>query len=237
MKTAIGYFPHDFNSRNDDRILELRQKYGPAGYAWFFMLCEIMAENDDGCLDLDRAGGYSISMAITKDELEAFLKDCRDLKLLIPGPTPRKITSSRMQAHKEARKKMSAGAKNKKPVAQKPQPQDPVPVHQETRTKKPLLEFDHSPRVQVETNKAIDIQAFKMQFNAEILKTGASWEEIIEKWSISLMGTNDEFPLDNNQRYKQLMALLRRYILSWISNHNNKAGGSSQVQQPRILQG
>jgi hypothetical protein len=240
MKTATGYFPHDFNSRNDDRILELREKYGPAGYAWFFMLCEIMAENEDGCLDLDRLGGYSISMAISKAELEGFLGDCRAMKLLIPGPSPTKITSARMQEHKEARAKMSAGARNRtkaKPATPaQPAVSLPSPGAQDHRTKKPLLEFDLSPRRQIEEGKVMDLEAFKMMFNGELIKTGASWDEVLDKWSTSLMGTNDEFPLDNNQRLKQFMALLRRYVLSWISNHKNS--GPKQGQTPeRILQG
>jgi hypothetical protein len=225
MKTAIGYFPHDFNSRNDERILELREKHGPAGYAWFFMLCEIMAENDDGSLDIDRAGGYSISMAITKAQLSAFLDDCKALKLLVPGPTPNKLTSQRMQAHKSSREAMARGARNRANRSAKvtASTQEPQTDHQPTRVpilgrKLALLEFPETPRSQIERCKPMELETFKIQFNADILKAGSSWEEILDKWETSLMSTNDEYPIDDNQRHKQLIATLRRYILSWISN-------------------
>lgn len=229
MKTAIGYFPHDFNSRNDDRILELREKHGPSGYAFFFMLCEIMAENDDGSLDLDRVGGYSISMAITKDDLLGFIDDCIRLKLLVPGSAANKLTSQRMQSHKQSREAMSKGARNR---AAKQATQTPAPIVKPTRV--PLLETDGSPRQQLEQNNAITLETFKVQFKADLNKVNATWEEVLDKWSTSMMATNDDYPTDDQQRYKQLQSTLRRYILSWISNGTNKTKTSTSTLEREL---
>jgi len=47
MKDAF-YFQHDYNARNDEKVLELRSNYGVEGYGLFWMLLESMAETDDG---------------------------------------------------------------------------------------------------------------------------------------------------------------------------------------------
>ena len=36
-KTLSSYFPHDSNARNDERLVNVRMKHGPAGYGVYFM--------------------------------------------------------------------------------------------------------------------------------------------------------------------------------------------------------
>lgn len=45
-KTSI-YFPHDYDARNDSRVLRLRMKHGAAGYGVYFMILERLRESDD----------------------------------------------------------------------------------------------------------------------------------------------------------------------------------------------
>ena len=47
------YLRHDYNSRNDEKVLRLRQKYpNGAGYALFWMLSEKLAESSEGRLKI-----------------------------------------------------------------------------------------------------------------------------------------------------------------------------------------
>lgn len=55
MKESF-YIRHDYNSRNDEKILRLRQKYpNGAGYAIFWMLIEKLAESSEGRIKLEDA--------------------------------------------------------------------------------------------------------------------------------------------------------------------------------------
>ena len=47
MKESF-YFSHDYNARNDQKILMLRGKFGNEGYALFFYILETMAEESQG---------------------------------------------------------------------------------------------------------------------------------------------------------------------------------------------
>lgn len=43
----VGYFSHDSNSRNDEKIIRLRMELGAEGYGIYFMLLERLRENKD----------------------------------------------------------------------------------------------------------------------------------------------------------------------------------------------
>lgn len=47
MKKDAYYFPHDYNARNDEKILKVRIKYGAEGYGIYFMIIERLRENSD----------------------------------------------------------------------------------------------------------------------------------------------------------------------------------------------
>ncbi len=44
MKDA-PYFKHDFDSRNDPKMIDLRRKYGAKGYGIYFMIIEMLRSN------------------------------------------------------------------------------------------------------------------------------------------------------------------------------------------------
>lgn len=43
----VGYFSHDSNARNDEKIIRLRMELGAEGYGIYFMLLERLRENKD----------------------------------------------------------------------------------------------------------------------------------------------------------------------------------------------
>nr|DAU52761.1 MAG TPA: protein of unknown function (DUF4373) [Caudoviricetes sp.] len=46
-KPLSSYFPHDSNARNDERLVNVRMKHGPAGYGVYFMLVERLREDPE----------------------------------------------------------------------------------------------------------------------------------------------------------------------------------------------
>lgn len=43
----ISYFSHDSNARNSEKLLNVRMKYGAAGYGIYFMIIERLREEGD----------------------------------------------------------------------------------------------------------------------------------------------------------------------------------------------
>lgn len=75
------YFNHDYNARNNKKILELRSKYGWEGYGIFFAILESMAESSSGKLSRMAIGGLSLGYGVANDWLLGFLDFCFELNL------------------------------------------------------------------------------------------------------------------------------------------------------------
>jgi hypothetical protein len=77
MKDAY-YFPHDANARNDPKILAMRSIYGAAGYGWFWIVVEMLREQEAYRLPLDKYTGNALAMQMqcTPDEARRFVDDC-----------------------------------------------------------------------------------------------------------------------------------------------------------------
>ena len=104
MKESF-YFSHDYNARNDDKILEIRDKYKNDGYAVFFYCLETMAERGDGYLIPSLLGGLSLSYGVGKEWLSEFLEFC--VKIGIFKKDDKGYYNSRMIDHINFRAKLS----------------------------------------------------------------------------------------------------------------------------------
>lgn len=109
------YFDHDYTARNDDKILQLRAKYGAEGYGVFWMLIESMAENENGQINSSLMAGLSLSYGLAIDKLEEIIKYCISIGLFYKENGF--LYSKRLLGHKEFRKERSQsgkrGAENK----------------------------------------------------------------------------------------------------------------------------
>lgn len=47
------YFPHDSNARNDERLINLRRKYGWEGYGIYFAIIELLRDSTKFSMALD----------------------------------------------------------------------------------------------------------------------------------------------------------------------------------------
>jgi len=113
---AQSWFKHDYNARDDDKILDLRAEYGWKGYGLFYAFIEKMCENETGGVNRDRIGGLSIGFNLPKDELLSFIDYCIEIGLfyeneegMICNDRARQHVS-KLQSFREAGKK---GAKKR----------------------------------------------------------------------------------------------------------------------------
>ncbi|MDR1306029.1 MAG: DUF4373 domain-containing protein [Treponema sp.] len=81
MKDDLPWFSHDNDARNHPKMKALITQYGAAGYGWFWMLNEVIAESPGAALDISRrvnrlALARELGMTGEKlDEFIAFLSD------------------------------------------------------------------------------------------------------------------------------------------------------------------
>ncbi len=80
-KKEAFYFPHDANARRDDKILELRAKYGWKGYGLFWAIIEVLREATNYAYSMSSLAGLALELNTDKDELHEFLGCCIDLGL------------------------------------------------------------------------------------------------------------------------------------------------------------
>lgn len=105
MAKDTYYFSHDFNARNDEKILELRSNFGAEGYGIFWMIVETMAENENGGINGVLIGGLSHGYGVSKSLLKEILDCCVRVGLFYEKDGF--YLSNRLLAYKEFRKVQS----------------------------------------------------------------------------------------------------------------------------------
>ena len=77
MKDAY-YFSHDSNARHDPKILEMRAAYGAKGYGWYWMIIEILRDQEDYRIKVKSNvyAGLALDLNADKEELKQFITDC-----------------------------------------------------------------------------------------------------------------------------------------------------------------
>lgn len=76
----VYYFSHDCNARNDEKILAMRSVYGLEGYAMYFMIVEILREQQDYKLKLTKYiwKTFSMQLGVEESQIKTFVGDCVD---------------------------------------------------------------------------------------------------------------------------------------------------------------
>ena len=82
MAKDAYYFSHDSNARNDDKILELRSKYGYEGYGLFWALIEVLRESTNYKIKFNNIKLLQISLAHPAKKLQSFIEFCINVGLL-----------------------------------------------------------------------------------------------------------------------------------------------------------
>ena len=74
----VYYFSHDCNARNDEKILAMRSVYGLEGYAMYFMIIEILREQNEYKLEINKYTWSTLAMQMNTDasKVQKFVDDC-----------------------------------------------------------------------------------------------------------------------------------------------------------------
>lgn len=79
MAKDAYYFSHDSNASQDPKILQMRSVYGAEGYGWYWMLIEMMREQEDYRLPVSgkyALNAYAMHMQCDCIKLASFIEDC-----------------------------------------------------------------------------------------------------------------------------------------------------------------
>lgn len=108
MPKSSYYFDHDYNARNDQKILELRAEHGWHGYGVYFALIEVLCESNNE-IKREALGGLSLGLSLAKGEFIKLLDYIISLGLL----QERKgiIFSKRVAEHLDFRALLSENGK------------------------------------------------------------------------------------------------------------------------------
>jgi len=110
MKNTF-YFDHDYNARNDEKILMLRSEFGAEGYGMFWMLVESMAEASHGQLNRVAIGGLTVGYGVPKDRLEKIIDYCITAGLFVEAEKSKFYAPRIKQHHAKIEALMIAGRK------------------------------------------------------------------------------------------------------------------------------
>ena len=79
MAKEAYYFSHDANARNDPKICAMRQEFGAEGYGWYWVLVEMLREQEDYRLDYNEPFIWSAiaqQMQTNAEQARAFVEHC-----------------------------------------------------------------------------------------------------------------------------------------------------------------
>ncbi len=117
MAKDAYYFSHDTNARRDPKILAMRSEYGAQGYGWYWIIVEMLAEQEDYKLKHKQwvTNAIAMEMQCQPNEAETFVKDCIEKYELFESDGEYFWSNSlikRMKLKEEKRmKKVEAGRK------------------------------------------------------------------------------------------------------------------------------
>jgi hypothetical protein len=73
------YFPHDSNARNDEKITWMRTVYGSEGYGWYWILIEMLRDQNDYKLNYGNkyaCNALALQLQCNADAAHKFIEDC-----------------------------------------------------------------------------------------------------------------------------------------------------------------
>lgn len=73
------YFSHDSNARHDPKIQQMRSEYKSQGYGWFWIIIEILRDQDNYKLEINSEYCWKAlarEMDTSENKVKKFVEDC-----------------------------------------------------------------------------------------------------------------------------------------------------------------
>ena len=162
------YFDHDYNARNDQKILELRSEFGWHGYGLYFAILENLCEAN-GYLSRESIGGLSLGLTVEKKKLTIIIDFC--IKIGLFDENELGFFSKRIIQHLDYREQLresgrKGGRGNKKPPFSHPLATLNPPLTDAKASLKPPRKQDRieEDRIEEENKKLKEKNKFSFDF-------------------------------------------------------------------------
>lgn len=105
------YFPHDANARNNEKLIQLRMKFGYEGYGIFWAILESLRSAAGYKLQKKYLSGLAFDLKLSEKKVNEIIRYCIELKLFKSNKAYfwSQELYDRMIRMDEAIKKMKAG--------------------------------------------------------------------------------------------------------------------------------
>jgi Domain of unknown function (DUF4373) len=142
------YFSHDSNARNDIKLLRLRRDHGPAGYGLYFMLIEVLRDQQDHKLTLSTIADIAFEFHTEEDLLTKIIKNYDLFKIEDEVFFSPRLCRSMEQYNQKKFKHIEAGRKGGQ-ASVKQRSSDPQPLKE--RKGKEIKENNKIPNIVFKT--------------------------------------------------------------------------------------
>lgn len=226
MSKDAYYFPHDSNARHDPKITEMISVYGMAGYAWYWVIIEMLREQEGYRYSFERKyalNAMAREMQCSVDEAERYIEDCVEefelfaLEDKMPWCPSLDKRMQRLDRRRERAKKAANARWNK--------------------TKIEELEFDEEPKkVNPEKVKSMEVLTNSLYFAylCEELKESEDFSKInnVDKFLKAEKDVAVDWMRSKGKRYKDYRAMFRNWIRRKLNE--NKNGESFTSNNPQL---
>lgn len=211
------YFSHDSNARNDEKVLDMRAKYGYEGYGLYWAIIEIMRDATGHKLQKNKINPLSIAINYDCEKLEIFIDDCiSEFKLFVSDNgnyySNRLLRSMKRKEQLSIKMRANAKQKQSKSSALKHN----IVKHNIRKEKKEICLFANS--------EFYDFAKFKESFLKNDKYSGydvSYYYEAVKNWSAG-----------NNKMKKDWIATAHNFALTDQAPHYSKNGNVEMIKLP-----
>lgn len=211
MAKETYYFSHDSNALTDTKILNMRADYGLEGYGLYWAIIEMMRNEENYKLELDKNTYRAIkTLTNTTIDIENFIKNCiEDYKLF--NQKDENFYSNSLLKRMEVKEKKSAVAREK---AQKRWSSNAKEIQQQcssnaNKIKKSKVNKNKENEIKKEQEENIHFAEFVSMTNAEYEKLVSTYGKDFTDQCIRIL---DNYKGSNGKKYKSDY----RAILNWV---------------------
>jgi hypothetical protein len=230
MAKEAYYFSHDSNARSDPKILEMRSVYKSMGYGWYWMIIELMREQEDYSLSMQGKyvwNAFALQVDATAEEIKAFVQDCiSEFKLFESDGTKFWSVSLRnrmkVKDEKSEKARKSAEARWNK-TSKQANEEETQSNGNANASKSDAIKERKVKEIKVKENK-INYAEYVSLTETEYGKLVASYGELKTKRMIEIL---DNYKGANNKKYASDYRAILNWVVARVEEEKQKVVGSS----------
>jgi len=211
MAKETYYFSHDSNALTDTKILNMRADYGLEGYGLYWVIIEMMRNEEDYKLSVNKNTYRAIkTLTNTKIDIEKYIKDCIEDYELFKQENEQFYSNSLLKRMSEYERKREIKRENGK-LGGRPKKTEIKPIGYENKTEKNQNKIKETKEKENKINKIkSNIPVFEDKSSTTSVK--ASKHKYGEYKNVLLKDEELQSLKGKYENWKELITYLDEYI-------------------------